>query len=100
MTSSRCATRRPANLSRSARGVPALDNALATNPSQETIQLLEGLRGKLMGSVLQGERLRAYRAIEVLERIGIPESRQVLQALGEGSPGALITTSAQAALKR
>ena len=40
------------------------------------------------------------RAAEVLERIGTPEARQVLQALAEGAPGALLTTSAQAALKR
>ena len=60
--------------------VPALDKALATNPSQESKQRLEGLRGKLTGMTLQGERLRAYRAIEVLELIGTPEARQVLQA--------------------
>jgi WD40 repeat protein len=80
--------------------VPALDKALATNPSQETTQRLEGLRGKLTGIILQGDRLRAYRAIEVLERIGTPEARQVLQMLADGTPGALITTSAQASLKR
>jgi hypothetical protein len=80
--------------------VPALEKALAANPTLEAKQRLEGLRGKLTGIVLQGERLRAYRAIEVLERIGTPEARQVLQELAKGAPGALITTSAQAALKR
>jgi hypothetical protein len=80
--------------------VLALDKALAANPSLESKQRLEGLRGKLTGIVLQGERLRAYRAIEVLERIGTREARQVLQELAKGAPGALITTSAQAALKR
>jgi len=80
--------------------VPALDKALTANPPLEIKQRLEGLRGKLTGMVLQGERLRAYRAIEVLERIGTPEARQVLQALSEGAPGALVTTSAKEALKR
>jgi hypothetical protein len=80
--------------------VPALDKALAANPSLESKRRLEGLRNKLTGIVLEGERLRAYRAIEVLERTGTPEARQVLQELAKGAPGALITTSAQAALKR
>ena len=52
------------------------------------------------GLILQGDQLRAFRAVEVLERIGTPEARQVLQALAAGAPGALLTTSAQAALKR
>jgi HEAT repeat protein len=80
--------------------VPVLDKALAANPTLESKQRLEGLRGKRTGIILQGERLRAYRAIEVLERIGTPEARQVLQALAKGAPGALITTSAQAAPSR
>jgi hypothetical protein len=80
--------------------VPALDKALAANLSLETKRRLEGLRDKMTGVILQGERLRAYRAIEVLERIGTPEARHVLQGLAEGAPGALITTSAQATLKR
>jgi WD40 repeat protein len=80
--------------------VPALDKALAANPSLESKRRLEGVRDKLTAIVLQGERLRDYRAIEVLERIGTPEARQVLQELAKGAPGALITSSAQAALKR
>ncbi len=40
------------------------------------------------------------RAVEVLELIGTPQARQVLQALADGAPGALVTTSAQAALSR
>ncbi|HMF11982.1 MAG TPA: hypothetical protein VKE94_06735, partial [Gemmataceae bacterium] len=69
-------------------------------PSPETKRRLEDVRSKLTGLVLQGERLRAHRAVEVLERIGTAEARQVLQALADGAPGARITTSAQAALKR
>jgi RNA polymerase sigma factor (sigma-70 family) len=80
--------------------LPLLDRALAANPPLETKRRLEALRGKLTGMILQGERLRAHRAVEVLERIGTPQARQVLQALADGAPGALVTTSAQAALKR
>jgi len=80
--------------------VPALDKALAANPPLEAKQRLEALRGKLTGMILEGERLRGFRAVEVLELIGTPEARAVLQALADGAPGALLTVSAQAALKR
>jgi hypothetical protein len=80
--------------------VPAIDKALAAQPTLETKRRLEALRGKLTGVVLKGEHLRAFRAIEVLERIGTPEARIVLQELAKGAPEALVTTSAQAALKR
>ncbi|HYV38565.1 MAG TPA: hypothetical protein VE988_22970 [Gemmataceae bacterium] len=84
----------------SERIVPSLDKALTANPTLEVKMRLEDLRGKMTGMVLQGERLRNVRAIEVLERIGTPEARQVLEALAAGAPGALVTTSAQAALHR
>jgi hypothetical protein len=80
--------------------LPVLDRALAGNPASETRQRLEKLRGQLTDTVLQGERLRVVRAVEVLERIGTPEARQVLRTLADGAPGALATASAQAALKR
>jgi WD40 repeat protein len=80
--------------------VPVLDKALADDPSPETRRRLEDLRAKLTGFVLSGEKLRVFRAVEVLERMGTPEARQLLQALAEGAPGALVTVSAQAALKR
>jgi WD40 repeat protein len=80
--------------------VPVLNKVLEDNPPLETKRRLEELRGKLTAFVLAGDRLRAFRAVEVLEHIGTPEARQVLQTLADGAPGALVTTSAQAALKR
>jgi hypothetical protein len=80
--------------------VPVFDRALAARPSPETKKRLEDLRSKMTSMVLHGEGLRAYRAVEVLELIGTPEARQVLQTLADGAPGALLTTSARAALKR
>ena len=50
--------------------------------------------------ILKGDRLRAYRAVEVLERIGTPEARRLLSTYARGAPGALLTTAAEAALKR
>jgi hypothetical protein len=80
--------------------VPALDKALTGNLALETKRRLEEIRSRLTGTLLQGDRLLFFRAVEVLERIGTPEARQVLQSLAEGAPGALVTKSAQAALKR
>jgi hypothetical protein len=49
---------------------------------------------------LQGEWLRAYRAVEVLEAIGTPQARAVLRVLAAGAPAAPVITSARAALQR
>ena len=80
--------------------VPVLDKALAGHPALESERRPQGLRSKLTDVVLQGDRLRVVRAVEVLERIGTPQARQVLQGLADGAPGARVTRSAQAALKR
>jgi WD40 repeat protein len=80
--------------------VPALEKALEGNLTLETKRRIEELRDRLTSRVLQSDRLRNYRAVEVLERIGTPEAREVLQALANGAPGVLLTTSAQAALGR
>jgi WD40 repeat protein len=80
--------------------VPSINKALAAQPPLETKQRLEDLREKMTALVLQGEKLQVARAVEVLERIGSKDARQVLQALAEGAPGAFATTTAQAALAR
>jgi WD40 repeat protein len=80
--------------------LPVLDKVLAGNPLPESRRRLEELRGKMTALVLTGERLRVVRAVEVLELIGTPAARQVLEGLAAGAPGALVTTSAQAALQR
>jgi hypothetical protein len=80
--------------------VPLLDEALAKNPSQEAQTRLESVRGKLTSLALQGERLRAYRAVELLDLIGTPAARQHLEALAEGAPAAFVTECAKSALKR
>jgi hypothetical protein len=73
--------------------------ALAGNPSAEARVRLEQLRVTL-APVMRNDRLRAHRAVELLECIGTPEARAILQGLAEGAPETLLTTSAQAALKR
>jgi RNA polymerase sigma factor (sigma-70 family) len=46
------------------------------------------------------EALRQLRAAEVLERIGTPEARRVLESLAGGAPDARLTREAKAALRR
>src|SRR5262249_37799829 len=80
--------------------LPVVTKALDDNPPLETRRRLEEPRDKLTSFMLTGDRLRAVRAVEVLERIDTPEARQVLQALADGGQEALLTKSAHAALKR
>jgi WD40 repeat protein len=80
--------------------LPVIDKALAGDLSSEVRRRLEELHGKLTVTILEGDRLRDMRAVEILELIGTPEARQVLRTLADGAPGALVTTSAQAVLRR
>ena len=48
----------------------------------------------------EGELIRNLRAVEVLEHIGTPEARQVLQTLAGGAEGARLTVAAREALRR
>jgi WD40 repeat protein len=80
--------------------VPYIDKALAGTPTLETRRRLQELRDKSSGLQLQGDRLQAVRAVEILERIGTPAARQVLQTIAAGAPGAVLTRQAQGALQR
>ena len=73
---------------------------MATQPALETKTRLDTLRLKLTTVILTEEKLRLCRDIEVLERIGSAEARQLLKMLAGGAPGAYSTTTAQAALTR
>jgi RNA polymerase sigma factor (sigma-70 family) len=53
-----------------------------------------------LGPIAKGETLRRLRAIAVLEKIGTPEARQVLERLATGFEGARETRDAKAALRR
>src|SRR5262249_22206725 len=79
---------------------PALRKALATGPSAETKQRATQLLLRFEIPVTAAELLRSVRAIEVLERIGNPEARQLLQSLAKGADEARLTWEAKAALKR
>ena len=79
--------------------LPHVENVLARKVPLETRQRLEALQTQLLGP-LSGDHLRQVRAIEVLERIGNAESRELLQALAGGAPGALQTREATSSLQR
>jgi WD40 repeat protein len=79
---------------------PFVRSALSGRPSAEARQRLERLRGKLGGTGLSVNELRAVRAVEALEHAGTPEARQLLKALARGAPEARLTQEAQASLRR
>ena len=79
---------------------PALRKALAARPPLEARQRLEQLLNKLDGPITSPETLQMLRALEVLERIGTPEARQILLSLAKGAPEAALTQEAKASLER
>lgn len=46
------------------------------------------------------ELIRSLRALEVLEHIGSPETRQIVEKLTRGEPDALLTAEARSCLER
>jgi WD40 repeat protein len=79
---------------------PALRQALGKKPSTDTRKHLESLLERLSGRAVSGEALRNVRLVQVLERIGSPEARAMLETLAGGAPGAGLTRDAKAALER
>ena len=78
---------------------PALYEALNAKLSPEQRRRIEALRAG-PSVVRSPEKLRAVRAIQVLEQCNVPEARQVLRTLAKGSPEAGLTQEANAALER
>src|SRR5262249_42762659 len=70
---------------------PALRQALEGQPSPEVRRRVGSLLQKLRRESLGPERLRELRALEVLEQVGGPEVRPLLQRLAEGVPEARLT---------
>lgn len=77
-----------------------LRQALRANPSLETLRRIEIILQKLAIPLADPERLRGVRAVAVLEHIGTPASRRLLEAMSKGAPGAILTREAQASLER
>jgi RNA polymerase sigma factor (sigma-70 family) len=79
---------------------PALRKALLSKPSLEVRRRLEKVLKKVERQVPSSARLQALRALEVLELVGDPESRKLLERLSQGASGARLTREARAALDR
>jgi hypothetical protein len=76
-----------------------LRQTLTRKPSLEVRRRVEALLD-VLDRPPTGERLRTLRALEVLERIGTPEARQLLKKLATGVPEARATQDAEASLRR
>jgi hypothetical protein len=77
----------------------ALRKALEANPSAEARSRIERILPSLdQWVVTDPDTLRDIRAIWVLERIGTPEARAILEDLAKGAPEVRQTQEAQAAL--
>ncbi|MGE3808116.1 MAG: hypothetical protein AB7K24_25930 [Gemmataceae bacterium] len=79
---------------------PRLEKALAGQPPLEVRRRLERLLARLDKLDHGPEVLRALRAIEVLERLGTAQARQLLEELSRGAAGAILTQDARRALHR
>jgi RNA polymerase sigma factor (sigma-70 family) len=79
---------------------PALRKALVGRPSPETRRRVEHLLGRLETGELEADGLREVRALEVLERLGTAEAKELLARLAGGAAGARLTREADAAWLR
>jgi hypothetical protein len=81
---------------------PFLQRALRGATSAEVRHRVRGLLDAVRAERLNpsAERLRAARAIEVLERVGDRSARRALASLAGGAPEAQLTVEAKSALRR
>jgi RNA polymerase sigma factor (sigma-70 family) len=78
---------------------PALRAALEQKPSPEMSRRVKSLLAQL-DAAHSPTLLRGVRGIEVLQTLGTPEARRLLQKLAAGTPEARLTSEAKAALER
>jgi WD40 repeat protein len=78
---------------------PALQKALAGKPSLEVRRRLEQLLAGIEPAQ-SAEQRQTLRAIEVLEHIGTPGARRVLERLAAGAEAAFLTREAKASVGR
>jgi RNA polymerase sigma factor (sigma-70 family) len=76
---------------------PALRKALEGGLSAEARRRAREVLDEVSAG---GERLRSLRALEVLERVGDGDARELLRRLAAGAPGAWLTEEASRSLRR
>jgi WD40 repeat protein len=80
---------------------PALRAARAAGTaSLEVRRRLKDILERLVDPAAGPERLRAWRALQVLEQVGTPPARALLTALASGAPAAHLTQQARESLRR
>jgi hypothetical protein len=79
---------------------PALEKVLANPPSAEARSRAKNLLDRLDGPVASPDDLRMIRAVEVLERIGDAQARDLLTRLAKGAVAARLTVEASSSLAR
>lgn len=77
-----------------------LRTTLEVSDSPEQTERVGRLLKRLDGPVVDPETMRRLRAVEVLERVGTGEAREVLAKVAGGASTSVVTTEAEAALKR
>jgi hypothetical protein len=80
--------------------VAGVRTPVAKTQSEEVRRRVTQFLAKHDGDEPSANRLQAQRALELLEQIGTPEARQVLESLAKGTPEARLTQEAKASLKR
>jgi RNA polymerase sigma factor (sigma-70 family) len=78
----------------------ALEKALEEKPSLESRRRILALLQRLRRPVADAETRRGLRALAVLEDIGSPEARKVLELMATGLPAARLTQEAKESLER
>jgi hypothetical protein len=79
---------------------PALVNVLKGETSLEVRQAVTGLLDLTGPGQLSPDLVRDVRALEVLESIGTPEARRIIEKIAKGASGTRLTAEAEAALER
>lgn len=79
---------------------PALQKALEGQPALEFRRRVEQLIEKLRGPITHPDHLRVWRALEVLEHVGTPAAKQVLERMAQGAPESRLTQEAKESLQR
>ncbi|HWG47813.1 MAG TPA: sigma-70 family RNA polymerase sigma factor [Gemmataceae bacterium] len=82
------------------RAEPVLRETLKGKLTLEARKRIKELLEDVRALTVSPEGLRRLRAMEVLEHIGTPEARQVLESLAKGAPTARLTQEAKVALDR
>jgi outer membrane protein assembly factor BamB len=81
---------------------PKLRQVLAGKPSLEMRRRVEELLKEIARNKLEpsAQQLQPVRAVEVLEHIGTPEAKEIVDRLAQGAPGLRLTEEAKSSLER